>query len=264
MTTPDVPLRMELTVEVPGTAEQVWRALASGDGISAWFLPTDLEERAGGAVCFHMGDETSEGTVTNWDPPRHLVIEEPNWAALTGHEGADVTPMVDEFLVEATSGGTCVVRVVASAFGTGADWEHEFFTDMERHWVPFFDHLRLYLTYFPGQRVTAMEINGDAVPGSADALRAAMRRALGVDHVGQTIEVRGITGEVDQLGDIELLVRVIGPTPGYLAFWAHDKEDGTAWPQLGGYFFSETAGAYVERETPAWKEWVQGLAAQAR
>ena len=49
-----------------------------------------------------------------------------------GHEGA-VTPMVTEFLVEATSGGTCIVHVVSSAFGTGADWEQEFFDDMAKH-----------------------------------------------------------------------------------------------------------------------------------
>jgi hypothetical protein len=135
---------------------------------------------------------------------------------------------------------------------------------MERHWVPFFDHLRLYLTYFPGQQVTPMEINGDAVPGNAEALRATMRRALGAERPGQMIEARGITGEVDRVGDVELLVRVTGPAPGYLAFWAHDKDDGTAWPQIGGYFFSDGAAAYVEREAPAWKDWLAGLAAHAR
>ena len=47
--------------------------------------------------------------------------------------GAPVTPLATEFLVEAQSGGTCVLRVVSSAFGTGADWEQEFFDEMERH-----------------------------------------------------------------------------------------------------------------------------------
>jgi len=265
MTKPDVPLRMELTIEVPGTPEQVWHALATAEGITAWFLPTDFEERAGGAVCFHMGDEgSSEGVVTNWDPPRHLVIEEPGWAALGGHEGAAVTPLVDEFLVEATSGGTCVVRVVASAFGTGADWEQEFFTEMERNWAPFFQHLRLYLTHFPGQRVTHMELAGEAVPGSAEALRVAMRRALGAEEAGQPIDARGIVGEVNRIGELELLVRVTAPAPGYIAFWAFDKDDGTAWPQMAGYFFSDAAAAYVERETAAWKDWLTGLTVHAR
>ncbi|MET1002093.1 MAG: SRPBCC domain-containing protein, partial [Acidimicrobiia bacterium] len=127
MTTPDRPLRMELTFEMPGTAEQVWDAIATANGISSWFMPTDMESRVGGAVCFHMGEDASEGTITEFDAPRRIVYEEPDWAGLSGHKGAEVTPLVSEFIVEAQAGGTCVVRVVSSAFGTGADWEQEFF-----------------------------------------------------------------------------------------------------------------------------------------
>ena len=60
-----VPHRMELTFVLPGTAEQVWDAIATANGISSWMLPTDVEEREGGAICYHMGpDMSSEGTVT--------------------------------------------------------------------------------------------------------------------------------------------------------------------------------------------------------
>ena len=177
-TTPDVPLRMELTFELPGTPEQVWDAIATANGISSWMLPTELEERQGGRVVFHMGEDlASEGTVTGWDPPRRLVYEEPGWSALAGHADAPVTPLVSEFLVEARSGGSCVLRVVTSGFGTGAEWEREFFTDMERYWAPAFDLLRLYLTHFPGQRVTSLSASapvGGRAAGGADAMRAAL------------------------------------------------------------------------------------------
>jgi uncharacterized protein YndB with AHSA1/START domain len=264
MTTPNVPLRMELRLELPGTPDQVWDALATADGLSAWFLRTDLEEREGGAVCFHMGDDgSSEGVITSWEPPRRLVYEEPHWATLSGHGEAPVTPMVSEFVVEARSGGTCVVTVVTSAFGTGAEWEREFFDDMERHWTPFFDHLRLYLAQFPGQRATTMEANGDAVPGSAEALRSAMRRDLGATEAGRRIDARGIIGEVERIGEVEMLVKLTAPVRGYLAFWAYDKDDGTAWGQIVGYFFSEDAPAYVKREQAAWKAWAEGLTVHA-
>ena len=59
MTTPDKPLRFEFEVEVAGTPEQVWDAIATGAGISSWFLPTDLEPRRG------RGDRHAHG--------RHLV-----------------------------------------------------------------------------------------------------------------------------------------------------------------------------------------------
>jgi len=118
MTTPHIPHRFEVSVEVPGTPEQVWDAIATANGISSWMMPTEIEEREGGAVVFHMGpDVSSEGTVTGWDLPRPVVYEEPEWAALGGKEDADVTPLVTEFLVEATSGGavSCAWSAARSA-----------------------------------------------------------------------------------------------------------------------------------------------------
>jgi uncharacterized protein YndB with AHSA1/START domain len=149
---------MELTFELPGTPEQVWDAIATANGITSWFTRAEVEEREGGAICFYMGEGSeSRGTVTGWEPPGRFAVVEPHWAELAGHGDATVSPMVTEFLVEAQSGGTCVLRVVSSAFGTGADWEQEFFDEMEQGWPVFFDNLRLYLTHFPGQRVTPLE-----------------------------------------------------------------------------------------------------------
>ena len=41
---------VQVEVEVPGTPEEVWQAIATGPGISSWFVPTRSEERgrAGG------------------------------------------------------------------------------------------------------------------------------------------------------------------------------------------------------------------------
>jgi uncharacterized protein YndB with AHSA1/START domain len=267
MTTPNVPLRMERTLEVPGTPEQVWDAIATANGITSWFLPTDLEERAGGAVTFHMGEgegESSTGEVTGWEPPGRLVYEEPHWAALVGHEGAPVTPLVTEFLVDAQSGGSCVVKIVTSAFGVGADWEQEFFDDMTKHWVPFFDNLRLYLTHFPGQQVTSMTVNVD-LPGPVDAAWAALKHALGATKVGDTIEVRGERMSVERIGTEvnELLVRTGGDLPGFLLFSVFEPGNGSSRVAITGYLFSETAPALVDGEKTAWKEWLDTIATRA-
>src|SRR4029450_12935259 len=98
-------------------------------------------------------------------------IVEPEWALLVGHDRDSVSPMATEFLIEAQSGGTCVLRVVTSAFGTGADWEQEFFADMTKHWTPQFDNLRLYLSHFAGKRVVSMDIEASA-PTTSCALGA--------------------------------------------------------------------------------------------
>ncbi len=55
MTTPhDAPdnRSIDLEVEVPGTPEQVWEAIATGPGITAWMHPTEIEEREGGSLSF--------------------------------------------------------------------------------------------------------------------------------------------------------------------------------------------------------------------
>ena len=46
---------VQVEVEVPGTPEEVWRAIATGPGISAWFVPTRSEERQGGEVMSTFG-----------------------------------------------------------------------------------------------------------------------------------------------------------------------------------------------------------------
>ncbi len=261
MTTPDVPFRLEISVELPGTPEQVWQAIATGPGLTSWFLPTDLEPREGGAIAFHMGETSSEGTITGWDPPRRVEFVEPDWAELAGHAGADVSPMVSEYLVEATSGGTCVLRVVTSAFGTGADWEQEFWDDMEKHYLPYFDNLRLYLTDFPGQHATQLVVEVP-VAGSVPDVRDAMRRALGAGAVGDPVEVLDVRGRVHRDGDVDLLLRVTEPVPGYLGFTAHDAEQGVVGV-VAGWLFSDDAPAYVERSRDQWQAWVEGLTVSA-
>jgi uncharacterized protein YndB with AHSA1/START domain len=256
---PDVPLRIEMVFELPGTAEQVWQAIATGSGISSWFLPTDLEEHEGGRIVTHMGDTSSPGRVTGWEPARRFAYEEPDWAGLSGHEGEPVTPLATEFLIEARSGGTCVLRVVSSAFGTGADWEEETFDAMEKGWRPFFERLRLYLVHFPGQHATLLEVSR-TIPGrAANAVLAAMGDALGVEEVGQTVEARGVKGQVERIDESDLLLRVTDPVPGFLGVGAWGEGQDEAWATVQGHFFSDDAPRFVERERPAWQQWLDGL-----
>ncbi|PRC45252.1 ATPase, partial [Mycobacterium sp. ITM-2017-0098] len=66
---------------VPGTPEQVWHAIATGPGMSAWFTPTSVEEHVGGAIEFDFGEgAVSSGVVTEWEPPVRLGYEEHGWS----------------------------------------------------------------------------------------------------------------------------------------------------------------------------------------
>jgi uncharacterized protein YndB with AHSA1/START domain len=261
-TTVNVPYRLEFSVEVPGTPEQVWQAIATAKGMSAWFLPTEMEEREGGSLHFSMGPEMgSDGQVTDWDPPRRIVYEE-DWAALMGREPDELSPLTSEFLVEAQSGGTCIVHVTSSGFGTGAAWESEFWDDMGPSWMPFFDNLRLYLTHFPGQQATQLEASV-SLPGDADELWSTLRDELGLVEEGATVEVRDATGTVERLGERQALVRLTSPVPGMLSVFTHAEGGSTATAGVRAYLFSADAGDYVRREEPAWRVWLQGLAVRA-
>jgi uncharacterized protein YndB with AHSA1/START domain len=167
VTNPDQPARIEhrveRTYEVAATPEQVWDAIATADGISAWMVPTRLDPQIGGEVSFDLGGFRSTGVVTDYTPPRRFAYEEP-WPIadqvddipaemVEWFESIDVplsevyrdlsvvTPIATEFLIESGSGGSCVLRVVTSAYGSGADWENEFFTEMVAGWGELLDHL---------------------------------------------------------------------------------------------------------------------------
>lgn len=155
--------RMERTYRVPATPEEVWEAIATAEGISSWMAPTRLDPRVGGEVSFDFGDLTSTGVVTDYTRPVRFAYEEPwplaerpedvtpgmaRWLESIGvplSEACDglrkASPVATEFLVESASGGSCVIRVVTSAYGSGADWENEFFAEMAAGFTPMLDRL---------------------------------------------------------------------------------------------------------------------------
>jgi len=163
--------RAEHTRELAATPEQVWDAIATADGISAWMmLPTWLDPRIGGEVSFDHGGFRSTGVITDYTPNQRFAYEEPwpmteemrEWVAdtaghdVTDQELASISPIATEFLVEAASGGSCILRVVSSSYGSGADWETEYFAEMVAGWgeiafgpeeqTPWLDNLARHLS----------------------------------------------------------------------------------------------------------------------
>ena len=120
------------------TPEQVWDAIATADGISAWMVPTRLDPQIGGAVTFDIGDFRSHGIVTDYAPPTRFAYAEPwplaDHMPTAEHDLSSLTPIATEFLVESASGGSCVIRVVMSAYGSGADWENREMVE-HRRWA---------------------------------------------------------------------------------------------------------------------------------
>ncbi len=155
--------RMERTYEVASTPEQVWDAIATAEGISSWMVPTRLDPQIGGEVSFDLGDFSSKGVVTGYAPNHRFAYEEPwpmadkvedlpaqmvEWFDALGvplsqvyEDRSSITPLATEFLIESTSGGSCVIRVVSNSYGRGSDWENEFFAEMVAGWGEMLDKL---------------------------------------------------------------------------------------------------------------------------
>lgn len=156
-------------VEVPGTPEEVWQAIATGPGVSAWFVPTEVRDDGTIVSNFGPGME-SVATRTAWDPPRRFAAGSPGW-------GPGAPPMATEWVVEARAGGTCVVRVVHSLFAGTDDWDAQL-EGTEHGWPWFFEILKLYLTHFRGERCATIRVMG-AAPEPASAAWDAVTSALG-------------------------------------------------------------------------------------
>ncbi len=165
----DGPRVIDLSVEVPGTPEEVWHAVATGPGISSWFIPHSVAEHEGGTVTMDFGSSFGKETATveSWDPPHRVVFV-----------GPGEQPLAYEWLVEARNGGTCVVRLVNSGFGSGADWDGQY-DGMTQGWQLFMENLRLHLTHFRGQRAEPVIPVGMA-PGPNQTAFDELCRALGI------------------------------------------------------------------------------------
>jgi uncharacterized protein YndB with AHSA1/START domain len=248
---------VQVEVEVPGTPEEVWRAIATGPGISSWFVPTEFEERDGKPVAvtlnFGPGME-SRSVVTTWDPPRRFAAQGEGWGGSP--------PIADEWTVEARAGGTCVVRVVHSLFASTDDWDNQL-EGTESGWPGFFRILRIYLTHFRGQRSAMMQWMAPAAGTETDAWDT-LTAALGLNGVstGQRwtgpAGVPALSGVVEQVSQSPCyaLLRLDQPGPGTAALGAVNC-GGPIMVTLSFYLYGDQAAGTVARETPLWQAWIQ-------
>jgi uncharacterized protein YndB with AHSA1/START domain len=248
---------VQVEVEVPGTPEEVWQAIATGPGISSWFVPAEFEERDGKPVAvkldFGPGME-SRSAVTAWDPPRRFAAEADGWMA-----GSPT--IADEWSVEARGGGVCVVRVVHSLFASTDDWDNQL-EGTESGWPGFFRILRMYLTHFRGQRSAMMQWMAPAAGTEAEAWEG-LTTALGLKglSVGQRSTapagVPALSGVVEHFTQkpCNALLRLDEPGPGAAVLGAVSF-GGSIMVTLSCYLYGDQAQATIARETPLWQAWM--------
>ena len=181
-------------VEVEGTPEQVWEAIATGPGIDAWFMgPHTVEPRLGGHMTLDLGFFQESSTITTWEPGKHLAYE-----TAKGEDGAFHAM---EYLIEGREQGTTVLRFVHSGI-LGDGWGDEYLDQSSHGWDMYLFTMASYVKYFSGRRATYVIAQAPSgLPEGVDRWPVLMK-ALGVPtdfQVGDevTLEPFGITGVID-------------------------------------------------------------------
>jgi len=248
---------VQVEVEVPGTPEEVWQAIATGPGISSWFVPTKFEERDGKPVAveatFGPGI-VSRSAVTAWEPPRRFAAQGKGWGGSP--------PIATEWNVEARAGGGCLVRVVHSLFADTDDWDGQL-ESTESGWPGFFRTLRIYLTYFRGQRSALMQFVVPVAGTEAQTWETLMTawQLEGVSAGQRWKAPAGVpplvgVAEYVSRSPFDALVRLDEPGPGVAALGVFGM-GGQTMVALSFYHYGDHAEQTAACETPAWQAWIQ-------
>ncbi len=248
----------QVEIEVPGTPEEVWQAIATGPGISSWFVPAEFEVRDGKpvAVKLTMGPGMeSTSAVTAWEPLH-------KWAAQADGWIPGMPPIASEWSVESRGGGKCIVRIVQSLFASTDDWDNQL-ESAAHGWPGFLRILRIYLADFRGQASATMKWMAPVAGTEAEAWDIATT-ALGLKgaSVGQPWKaaagVPAFSGVPEYITEnpYDALVRVDKPGPGVAALGTFSC-GGPTIVVLGFYLYGDQATGTVAHEEPLWEAWFQ-------
>lgn len=249
---------IELEIEVVGTPEEVWQAIATGPGISSWYVPHTVEEREGGTAVARFGpgpEMEVPGRVAAWEPPRRVVFD--------GGEGAG--GLAFEWLVEARDGGTCVVRLVNTGFGSGDDWDGQY-DALSEGWLLFLFNLKLHLEHFRGQTATAMLPTAMWAGPREEAWRT-LADQLGISAapaVGDRVETGAhdaptLAGTVVDVASSRLALLVDQPASG-TAIVAVEGTGDQVSVSIWSYLYGADAVAAAHRDEPRWAKWLSDRA----
>lgn len=254
---PDGRREVQIEVEIPGTPEQVWQAIATGDGVSSWFVPTEIDPKDSSKVVSHFGPGMDAvATVTSWDPPHRFAAESPDL-------GPGAPTLATEWSVEARDGGTCIVRVVHSLVSESDNWDG-FLESLESGWPSFFRILRLYVQHFSGMPYASFRaMIGHAGPVREIWAKFLEEAGLGGASSGETREFRGGTVpytavvewiNTNQHGD-SILLRIISPLPGIAYAFTHCMGEQTMLIN-SIYLYGTQAKEHARKDEPAWNAWL--------
>jgi len=250
---------VEVEVEVPGTPQEVWHAIATGPGISSWFVPTsfsglDSNGRPATVTMNFGAGLVATSAVTDWDPPRLFAAQGEGWGGSP--------PIATQWQLEARAGGGCVVRVVHSLVASTDEWDPQL-EATESGWPGFFRTLRIYLAHFRGQPSALLQLMAPVAAPEAQAW-AQLTTAMGVQGLGvgqhwtTPAGMPAHSGVLEYLAEqpYDALLRLGPPSPGVAALGVFNS-GGPSMVALNIYLYGDLAAETAAREAPLWQAWME-------
>jgi uncharacterized protein YndB with AHSA1/START domain len=128
---------IDLTIDIDATLDEVWQALATGEGIARWFAPhAAVTPGEGGSVSVGWDpEEMWTQPITVWEPLRRMQTA----GEMPSADGRMVRLAVDYYL-EAQS-GRVRVRLVHSGFDDSGSWD-DYIDGLDAGWTFFLFNLK--------------------------------------------------------------------------------------------------------------------------
>jgi uncharacterized protein YndB with AHSA1/START domain len=128
---------IDLTIDVDATIEEVWHALATGEGIARWFAPyAAVTPGEGGSISIGWDpNQMWTQPITVWEPLRRMQTA----SEMPSADGRMVRLAVDYYLEAA--GGRVRVRLVHSGFDDSNSWD-DYIDGLDAGWTFFLFNLR--------------------------------------------------------------------------------------------------------------------------
>ena len=287
------------TVPLPVAPGVVWDAVATGEGISSWYVPCALEPQVGGRIVQFAdpgapdpttGPEAAAeammtatvGEISEYSPPTPgapgvIAYVERGWMG----EGVPVPEWVTSCEVDDDDEGGTLLRL-RSGFDSGGQLAEEAVASSLDGWAQALTVLAHRLTHRPADGVVTVDAATDPMDGSVPQLWARVMEALdapaevgAVGEVARSGEVGGIVA-VSSQASVTLILSA--PVDGMLELFAfpagETHEDAAGQAALAARVFeyvdapdsgdrplgaAAVDGVEPSWDAPRWRAWLEGL-----
>lgn len=181
------PRSYEVSIEIDAPPQEVWKAIATADGISRWFAPEVKVEPGEGGSIFMSWGPGMEGTskIEVWIENQHLCVADYRSQPYGCAPGApDSEPeaaprrIAVEYFLEG-KGGKTTLRLVHSGFGNSAAWDAEM-ESTKRGWPTFFRVMKHGIENHPNEPAKAVTLSIPSPHHSTEAWKR-FEQAITVD-----------------------------------------------------------------------------------